>query len=285
MKVLITGANGQLGRALLSTAPKGVGVIRLDRSGLDMTDAHAISRAVVTHDPHLIINCAAYTGVDKAETEETLAHQVNGQAVAHLRQACDGTGAKIVQISTDFVFDGGQALPYKPDDAAAPLSVYGRTKLAGERAVAHNDLVVRTSWVHAAEGTNFVRTMLRLMQEREHLGIVADQIGTPTFATDLAFAIWQLVEQSAIGVFHYTNSGVASWYDFAVAIMEEGIALGLLDRAIEIKPIRTVDYPTPAQRPAFSVLDKSATWEAIGKPAPHWRDGLRRMLIEVRDNG
>jgi dTDP-4-dehydrorhamnose reductase len=186
------------------------------------------------------------------------------------------------------VFDGNSSRPYRPNDQVGPISVYGRSKLQGEDAVAAADpdaLIVRTAWVYAAQGTNFVNTMLRLMRERDRLGIVADQIGTPTYAASLARALWTLAQAGATGIHHYTDAGVASWYDFAVAIEEEARDLGLLAQAVQVEPIATADYPTPARRPAYSVLDKSATWAALGGPAPHWRNNLRFMLRELKELG
>lgn len=280
MKVLVTGALGQLGRALIATAPAGMTIDPTDVGELDITDAAAVRRHFGATQPALVINAAAYTAVDKAESDEAAAHRINADAVGHLAQAASDIGARLVHVSTDFVFDGRQGTPYTPDAAPNPLSAYGRTKLAGEKAAGEAALIVRTAWVYAAQGGNFVRTMLRLMAERDHLRVVADQIGTPTFATGLAEAIWALAAQNARGIYHHTDSGAASWYDFAVAIQEEALARGLLTKAIPIEPIATADYPTPAVRPAYSVLDKRATSAMIGA-APHWRARLRRMFEEL----
>jgi dTDP-4-dehydrorhamnose reductase len=188
-----------------------------------------------------------------------------------------------VHVSTDFVFDGKASSPYAPDAPTRPLGVYGATKRDGEIAAGADALIVRTAWVYAAAGNNFVRTMLRLMAERDEVRVVADQIGTPTHAASLARAIWALAAAGSTGHYHWTDAGAASWYDFAVAIQEEALALGLLSRAVPIVPIRTVDYPTPAQRPAFSILDKTTTW-AITGPARHWRAELRDCLVCMKDN-
>ncbi len=277
MKVLITGALGQLGRALVATAPAGTTIEATDVAELDITDEAAVRQHVTAAQPRWVINAAAYTAVDKAESDEAAAHRINADAVGHLARAVNDIGARLVHVSTDFVFDGRQGTPYAPDAAPNPLSAYGRTKLAGEQRAGEGALIVRTAWVYAAQGGNFVRTMLRLMAERDHLRVVADQIGTPTFATGLAEAIWALAAQNARGIYHHTDSGAASWYDFAVAIQEEALARDLLTKAIPIEPIATADYPTPAVRPAYSVLDKRATSAMIGA-APHWRARLRRML-------
>lgn len=280
MKVLITGARGQLGRALIATAPEGAVLDATDVAELDICDAAAVAAHLAATRPDLVINAAAYTAVDRAESDEAAAHRINAEAVGNLARAAGDTGARLVHVSTDFVFDGRQSTPYAPDAAPNPLSAYGRTKLAGEQAAGAEALIVRTAWVYAAQGGNFVHTMLRLMAERDQLRVVADQIGTPTHATGLAEAIWSLAARDARGIFHHTDSGAASWYDFAVAIQEEALARGLLTREIPVEPIATADYPTPATRPAYSVLDKSATAALIGT-APHWRARLRRMIEEL----
>ena len=285
MKALIFGSKGQLGRGLAATAPQGSQLVQHDVDTLDITDADAVGRAVKDAAPDIVLNAAAYTAVDRAEEEEALAQAVNGDAVGHIAQAARVAGARFVHVSTDFVFDGTASRPYAPEAAPSPISAYGRTKLAGERLASNDALIVRTAWVYAPEGGNFVRTMLRLMGEREELGVVADQVGTPTYAPDLAAALWDLADKGVTGVHHYTDSGVASWYDFAVAIQEEASAIGLLDRAIPIAPIATSAYPTPAKRPHYSVLDKTSTIAALGRTPPHWRVNLRKMLNEIKTNG
>lgn len=285
MKALITGANGQLGWSLQQTAPAGAELICTDVAELDICDADAVEAFVAQHKPNLILNAAAHTAVDKAESEEALALRINAEAVGNLAAAAHAHNARLVHVSTDFVFDGVSGVPYKPSDAPAPVSAYGRTKLAGEQAAGADALIVRTAWVYAPKGNNFVRTMLRLMAERDEVRVVADQIGTPTYAPDLAAALWALSAKCITGIHHYTDSGAASWYDFAVAIQDEACALGLLSRAVPILPINTSDYPTPATRPHFSVLDKTSTFAALGGPAPHWRTNLRKMLQEIKTHG
>ncbi|KLI64627.1 dTDP-4-dehydrorhamnose reductase [Aurantiacibacter marinus] len=275
MKVLITGAAGQLGRALKETAPAGITIHAVDIADCDLTDGTAIAALVSNAAPDLIINAAAYTAVDKAESDEQTAHAINADAVAALVTAHRG---KLVHVSTDFVFDGASSRPYRPEDTRNPLSVYGSTKAKGEDHLRGTDLLVRTSWVYTAGGANFVRTMLRLMAEKDELRVVSDQIGTPTWAPGLAKAIWGLVAANAAGAFHHSDAGVASWYDFAVAIQEEAHALGLLDRSVPIIPISSAGYPTPARRPAFSLLDCSATRELLDDGHTHWRTNLRHML-------
>lgn len=285
MKALITGAGGQLATALVASAPADVDVVLTGIDDLDITDAAAVRAAVDAHRPALILNAAAYTAVDKAESDEALAHAVNATAVGHLAEAARAAGARLVHVSTDFVFDGERGTPYPVDAPTAPLGVYGRTKLAGEEAAGPDALIVRTAWVYAPTGGNFVRTMLRIMAANPQVRVVADQIGSPTYAPALARTLWALAEQGATGMYHYTDSGVASWYDFAVAIQEEAIALGLLDQAVPVIPITTADFPTPARRPSYSVLDKSKTFAALGGPAPHWREHLRIMMREIKNNG
>jgi dTDP-4-dehydrorhamnose reductase len=287
MKVLIAGAAGQLGRALQATAPAGVTIVAPPEGEFDILDDAKVSAVVASAGPGLVVNAAAYTQVDKAEADLETAEAVNGTAAGRLAATAARAGARFVHVSTDFVFDGMSALPYAPDSAPNPIGAYGATKLSGERqvAAAHPQaLIVRTAWVYAAQGNNFVRTMLRLMRERDELRVVADQVGTPTHAAGLARAIWALDAAGAAGIFHWTDAGVASWYDFAVAIRDEALAIGLLDRRIPVVPIRTSDYPTPARRPAMSVLDKGSSW-AITGPAAHWRDELKQALAEMKELG
>ena len=288
MKVLITGANGQLGWELQRNIPAGWQAIALGHAELDISDSAAVSAVLRKHQPGLIINAAAYTAVDRAESEGEKAFAVNGNGAANVAGAAEDIRARLIHVSTDFVFDGTKAQPYLPDDTPNPLSVYGASKRQGEELVSSETigkaLILRTGWLYSAHGSNFVKTMLRLMAEREKLGVVADQAGTPTWAGDLARAIYNLAAMpDAQGVYHWSDAGIASWYDLAVAIQEEALQLGMLQKSISIKPIRTADYPTPAKRPAYSVLDKTSTWEKLGYSASHWRQSLRRMLHELKD--
>ncbi|TCM12028.1 dTDP-4-dehydrorhamnose reductase [Novosphingobium sp. PhB165] len=285
MKVLIVGGKGQLGKSLMSTAPAGLEIVSHDIDTLDITDTVAVHRAVEAVRPEFVLNAAAYTAVDKAESEEDLAHAVNATAVGYLADAARKVCARFVHVSTDFVFDGLSGVPYAPDAPTAPLSAYGRTKLMGEKAAGNDALIIRTAWVYAPSGGNFVRTMLRLMSERPEVRVVADQIGTPTYAPGLAAALWSLAGKRATGLYHYTDAGACSWYDFAVAIQEEGLAAKLLDKEVPVIPISTADYSTAARRPHYSVLDKTSTFAAIGGPAPHWRANLRTMITEIKTNG
>lgn len=282
---LIVGGKGQLGRGLAATAPAGTRIVSHDVDTLDITDRSAVAAVVAAVRPDVLLNAAAYTAVDKAESDEAAALAVNATAVGILAEAARAVGAGFVHVSTDFVFDGAAGIPYAPDAPTNPLSAYGRTKRAGELAAGDDALIVRTAWVYAPTGGNFVRTMLRLMAERPEVRVVADQIGTPTYAPDLAAALWTMAGKNARGLHHYTDSGAASWYDFAVAIQEEALAAGLLDKAVPVLPIATADYPTPAKRPFYSVLDKSSTNALLGAPAPHWRANLRRMISAIRAEG
>ncbi|KPK53106.1 MAG: dTDP-4-dehydrorhamnose reductase [Thiotrichales bacterium SG8_50] len=287
MKILLTGAGGQLGREMHRTVPEAHELIALSSTELNVTDAVQIDRALAIHEPAVVLNAAGYTAVDRAETERERAQAVNGEGPGLLAQASVARGIRLIHVSTDFVFDGKKGSPYLPDDSPNPLGVYGETKLAGERAAMAADsgvLVVRTAWLYSGHGQNFVNTMLRLMRERSSVGVVADQVGTPTWARGLARALWRAVDLPQMqGIHHWTDAGVASWYDFAVAIQEEAQAWGLLDRAIPIRPIRTQDFPTPARRPAYSVLDKTATWGELGITPPHWRVALREMIQSLAE--
>ena len=285
MKILIVGAKGQLGRGLAASAPADADIISRDVDTLDITDRDGVAALVAEVRPDWIFNAAAYTAVDKAESDEATALAVNATGVAHLAAAAQTSGARFVHVSTDFVFDGLSSVPYTPDAVPNPLGVYGRTKLAGEVAAGADALIIRTAWVYAPTGGNFVRTMLRLMAETPKVRVVADQIGSPTYAPGLAAALWTLAGRGMTGMHHYTDSGVASWYDFAVAIQEEALAAGLLDTAVPVIPIATADFPTPAVRPSYSVLDKTATYAALGGPAPHWRANLRTMIREIKAYG
>ena len=283
MRALIAGSGGQLGRALQAYAPANFELVAPPEADFDITDADAVARVVAAARPQVVINAAAYTAVDKAETEVAAAQRVNVNAVGILAAAARTNGAGFAHVSTDFVFDGTAHIPYPPDAAPNPLGVYGRTKAEGEAAAVEfhaSPLIVRTAWVYAASGVNFVRTMLRLMAERDEIRVVADQIGTPTHVPTLARTLWTLIERGETGIYHATDAGVASWYDFAVAIHDEARAAGILARDIRVVPIRTIDYPTPARRPAYGVLDKTATWAITGSMA-HWRHALRDCIEEI----
>jgi dTDP-4-dehydrorhamnose reductase len=281
MRALVTGAGGQLATELMAAPPDGWAVEAISELELDIRDSAAVRAAVKRSSPDLVLNAAAYTAVDRAEAESEIAWAVNRDGAENLAHAAVEVGARFAHVSTDFVFDGQASRAYRPDDAPAPLGVYGASKRGGEIAVqaaAPKCLILRTAWVYSPHGGNFLKTMLRLMGEREEVRVVADQIGTPTSATTLAEALWGLCLAGAEGIHHHTDAGVASWYDFAQAIGEEAHAAGLLNSEPRVLPIRTEDYPTPARRPAFSVLDNTTTWALLGRPSPHWRRALRTVL-------
>jgi dTDP-4-dehydrorhamnose reductase len=286
VKVLIAGVGGQIGRALVETAPRDARISAPSRAELDLTRPGTVERAMKAEAPDLVINAAGYTAVDRAEAEQDEAAAVNERGAGFLAQAAATAGARMLHYSTDYVFDGAGRRPYTPGDVPNPLSVYGATKLAGERAVlaalGDRAAVIRTAWVYAPKGRNFVLTMLRLMNEQDEVRVVSDQIGTPTAAASAAQVAWAMAARGDVhGIFHWTDDGTASWFDFAVAILKEGRALGLLRRDVTVRPITTEDYPTPARRPRYSVLDCSAARDATGLTPEHWRAALRRTLGEI----
>ena len=285
MRIVVLGGGGQVARAVAAAAPRNHVVMLKTRSEVDITDESALGAMLEESRADWIVNGAAYTAVDLAESESDRAVAINATAVGAMSRAAARSGCRLLHLSTDFVFDGQSNRAYLPADRTNPLSRYGASKLEGERqALAYGDaIVLRTAWVYAATGKNFALTMLKLMRERAEVRVVADQIGTPTWATSIAHAIWGMVERSIPGgIYHWTDLGIATWYDFAVAIQEEAFAGGILTRQVPIIPIATAAYPTPAQRPAFSVLDTSATRALLSVPARHWRSNLRMMLDELR---
>jgi dTDP-4-dehydrorhamnose reductase len=285
LKALITGAGGQVGRMLLETKPDDVQTVAFAHADLDIAQQDPVRECIGRHRPEIIINAAAYTAVDKAESEPEAARRINAQGPAHLAAAAREHGARLLHISTDFVFDGMASTPYRADSVTNPLSVYGRTKRDGELAVLdalpERSVVLRTAWVYAAAGANFLRTMLRVMGANRAVRVVADQVGTPTAARSLAEVLWRIAARDDIrGIHHWTDAGVASWYDFAVAIAEEAAPIGLLPTDVMVTPITTADYPTPARRPSYSVLDKRSL-APLGLPPVHWRQRLRGVLKEI----
>lgn len=287
MKVIVTGKGGQLATELERCKPESVELISLDRDQLDISDADAVSALIKREQPQAVINAAAYTNVDGAESDRHGAWQVNATGPANLARACVEQGAYLLHVSTDFVFDGTSSRPYLPDAATGPLSVYGESKLAGEQAIASamasNWGIIRTAWVFSSVGGNFVKTILRLAAERPQLNIISDQIGSPTSAAALAQICWLATERQLQGIHHYSCDGVASWFDFAVAICELGQQVGLLDKAATLAPIPTEAYPTPATRPGYSVLDTRSLHSALEvAPRIYWRRALLQVLEEIR---
>jgi dTDP-4-dehydrorhamnose reductase len=285
MRVLVLGG-GKIAKAVGTAGQTRHEVFVRTHSELDIVDDHAVARVLAEIKPDWIVNAAAFTAVDLAEEQAAQATAVNDVAVASLARAAAREKCRLLHLSTDFVFDGNSSRAYLPSAQTNPLSVYGASKLAGERHVLATGvvgIVLRTSWVYAATGKNFVLTMLRLMRERESINVVCDQIGAPTWAASAAAAIWGLIDLGANGgIYHWTDLGVASWYDFAVAIQDEALTRGLLARAIPILPIPSAAYPTRALRPAFSLLDTASTRSMLKVPTAHWRHNLRSMLDELR---
>jgi dTDP-4-dehydrorhamnose reductase len=292
MKVLLTGAGGQLGQALIASVPHGLELVATSRQDLDLADPEACRTAIEQHQPDWVLNAGAYTAVDKAESEPELAHAVNAGAPEAFARALDQQGGRLLQISTDFVFNGTQGKPYQPMQARDPLGVYGASKAAGEVAVQNvfgtggRGLILRTSWVIGPVGKNFALTMLRLHRERDQLGVVADQVGCPTSTLNLAQACWrtlQMADESELpAVMHWSDAGAASWYDVAVAVGRIGAELGLIDTPAEVQPITTADYPTPAERPAYSLLDCTATKAALQLEGEYWQKALKNVLQQSK---
>lgn len=299
MKVLLTGAAGQLGQALIASRPTEMELISSTRIGgagleaLDLADASACRKVVEKHRPDWVLNAGAYTAVDKAESEPELALAVNALAPAAFAKALQEQGGRLLQLSTDFVFNGQQGSPYLVDQSRNPLGVYGSTKAKGEAAVeavfgnSVDGIILRTSWVIGPVGKNFALMMLRLHRDREQLGVVSDQVGCPSSTLNLAIACWRTVqlgskhEQPLPPVLHWSDTGAASWFDVSVAVGELGLELGLLKRAAQVSPIQTSDFPTPAKRPSYSLLECNSTRSALGLEGQQWRQALRAVLEAI----
>ena len=279
MKILITGCNGQLGNEMQLLAKKNPQhqYFFTDVEELDITDAEAIDRFVQDNQVDCIVNCAAYTAVDKAEENEEFCNLLNNIAPGYLAKAIEKRGGYMVQVSTDYVFDGTNHTPYTEEEPTCPNSVYGRTKLAGEKQVLENckqSMIIRTAWLYSTFGNNFVKTMIRLGQTKPELGVIFDQIGTPTYARDLAAAIFAAINQGIVpGIYHFSNEGVISWYDFTKAIHR---IAGIND--CKVRPLHTEEYPTPAARPHYSVLDKTKIKNTYGIEIPYWEESLRECV-------
>lgn len=279
MKILVTGCNGQLGNELRLILDKEFpgSVLYTDVQELDLTDAKAVNAYVVNNEVTHIVNCAAYTAVDRAEEEKMQCAKINTDAVKNIAIAADSNGAKVIHISTDYVFDGTNHRPYRESDKVNPISQYGTTKRKGETALlalAPEALIIRTAWLYSTFGNNFVKTMLRLADSQPEIKVVSDQVGTPTYARDLAAAIAKILHshQWVPGIFHFTDEGAASWYDFAKAIFR------IAGKNVKVTPIPTEDFPTPANRPAYSILDKTRIKATYGVKIPHWEESLRDCM-------
>ncbi len=284
MRVLLTGAQGQVGRALTALSPPGIQLYASTHRELDICDAAAVRAVLERVAPDWIVNAAAYTAVDRAEAEPALAHGVNAGGPQQLARAAQALPqCRLLQLSTDYVFDGHARVPYRPEDAPNPMSVYGRSKLQGEQAVVEilgeRALILRTAWVYAPQGRNFLLTMLRLMRERGEVRVVADQLGSPTAAESVARAVWAaLARPPGPRILHWTDAGQCSWYEFAERIAREALAAGLLERPARVSAISTAQYPTAARRPAYSVLELASTAAALGLAPRPWAEALRATL-------
>ena len=284
MRILVTGANGQLGNEMQVLAKENPQHIYFftDVRELDICDEQAVRAFFTENEIDVIVNCAAYTAVDNAEDNRELCDKLNHVAPGYLARAAQSRGAAIIQVSTDYVFDGTAHIPYNEDEPTCPASVYGFTKLAGEQAVAEGcekAVIIRTAWLYSIYGNNFVKTMMRLGRERDNLGVVFDQVGTPTYANDLASAIYAIINKGVVpGIYHFSDEGVCSWYDFTKAIHRlAGIA------TCKVRPLHTADYPAKAPRPAYSVLDKTKIKTTFDIEIPHWEESLARCVALLND--
>ena len=292
-KILVTGANGQLGMELQQLAPgnPGFDFVFTTREQLPLDDLNAINRFISEHKPQYCINCAAYTAVDKAESEKELAYRVNAEAPGEMAAACKKNNIQFIHVSTDYVFNGNGTAPYKEDEQTDPVNLYGASKLEGEKLVMKNDpnaIIIRTAWVYSEFGKNFVKTMLRLMADKEQISVVSDQYGTPTYAADLAEAIMKIISTfenptshspltTHNGIYHFSNEGQITWYDFAVAIKD------IIGSSCKVNPITTPQYPTPAKRPAYSVLDKTRIRDTFNIPIKDWKASLTVCLDKIKN--
>lgn len=287
MSILVFGSTGQLAQSLRDTLPAGLDANFVDRATCNLAEPDSVGALLESKQPELIINTAAYTQVDKAEEEPELARRVNGESVSVMAAFASELGARLIHVSTDFVFDGAKSEPYLPGDPTGPLGEYGESKLAGElaalNAAPEATMIIRTAWVYSEHGGNFVKTMLRLMAERDELGVVSDQIGSPTYARGLAEAIWRIVVEDRFspGIYHWTDQGGISWHEFAVAIQQEAIDHDLLKAEITVNPIPSEAYPTPAARPAYSVLQTDKLANLLGYEPFPWRQQLKSMLSQL----
>lgn len=282
INVLVTGGNGQLGECIKNLEPQfsGFNFTFTDYIELDITNSEEVQSFFNNQPLDYCINCAAYTAVDKAEIDVQKAFEINTIGAKHLAQICDKNNTVLIHVSTDFVFDGKKSEAYKETDKANPISVYGNSKLKGEQEIIESlkeHFIIRTSWLFSEYGTNFMKTMIRLSKERDELNVVSDQIGTPTYAKDLAKVILEVIntKSNQYGTYHYSNEGIANWYDFAKAIFK------LSKIEIKVHPIQTKDYPTPAERPKYSVLDKTKIKQTLNIKIPHWKDSLKTSLSNL----
>jgi dTDP-4-dehydrorhamnose reductase len=285
VRALVTGAAGQLGVELLRTAPSQFEVVGLDHTECDIADPVQVDAAAKTHRPNLVINAAAYTAVDGAEAAAELAHAVNAEGAGNVARAAERAGARIIHVSSDYVFDGTSHEPYRPDSQPNPINVYGASKLAGEKSVRQASataLILRSSWLYASHGRNFLKTILSALRASKPLRVINDQIGVPTSARSLALTIWACAERPDLhGIQHWTDGGTASWYDFAVAIQEIALQQSLVEKAVPIAAVTSEEYRLPAGRPPYSVLDTDSLSRALGLTPRPWRSWLAETISEV----
>ena len=292
MKILITGAQGQVGKELtLLAREKGFNIVAASRADLDITHAQNVENYIAQNRPDIVINAAAHTAVDKAESEQELAFAINRDGARNIASACKKQNIPLLHISTDYVFDGTKQEPYSESDTVSPLGTYGESKWQGEEAIRQNlndHIILRVAWVFGAQGNNFVKTMLRLGHDRDELNVVADQFGGPSPAKDIAQTLIDLVEQYqkdknlAWGTYHYCGKSKTTWYDFAKEIFKQAFKLGLLNKEVKVNPITTAEYPTAAKRPGNSMLDCTKLKTAFGIEMPEWKDALNKVLLELK---
>ncbi|PCI57696.1 MAG: dTDP-4-dehydrorhamnose reductase [Gammaproteobacteria bacterium] len=287
MNIIVIGHSGQLAWELAQLTNADTTITCLGREQIDITCQQSITDTLKKYQANAVINASAYTSVDQAESDKKNAYKINGIAVKNIANVCQKLSLHLVHISTDFVFNGDKGSPYLPHDTIEPLGIYGASKAEGEKAITqiipNDSCIIRTSWVYSTHGNNFVKTMLRLMADKSELGVISDQIGSPTYAKTLAKVCLLASKNKVSGIHHWTDAGVATWYDFAVAIQELALEKGVLEKSIPIKPISTADYPTPAARPSYSVLDKSSCNDVFSDlPLVHWRSQLSDMMNQLK---
>ena len=293
MKVLLTGSSGQLGKAIIKAKPKGINLIKANRSLLDLTEPDLCQKYIKKINPDLLINCAAYTNVDKAEKNRKLAYLINSLSVKYLAKSIKEINSKFIQLSTDYVFDGSKNMPYLPEDLKSPINVYGETKSLAEEIINEifkddqNGIIIRTSWLMGPTGKNFALKMLNLLSSNEKIDVINDQIGSPTTTFNLAKACWKSISFHLKGklnhsIFHFSNEGEASWFEIAVEIEKIAKDLGLLDKKILINPISSSEYKLAAERPKYSVLDSKSSFESIALENQHWKNAMRNLFIEYK---
>lgn len=286
MRALVTGAAGQLGVELLESAPSQFEVVGLGRHDCDITDPSQVDKAIATHRPDVVINAAAFTAVDEAEGQPSLAYAVNATGAGNVARAAHAVSARVIHVSTDYVFDGTSRKPYQPESAPNPINVYGGSKLGGEKEVqgwSSNSLIIRSSWLYAAHGKNFLRTILHALRAAKPLRVVSDLTGVPTSARSLALTIWQCAARPDVrGIHHWVDGGTASWFDFAVAIQEIALELRLIEKPVPITAISWRNYGSPARRPDYSVLDARALSSTIHRQPRPWRESLAEIVDQSR---